>query len=613
MGLMTPDLPPGDPAAVGTLPFRERMKVLCRHWGEYGFGVPKVILGFYIVKMIAYVGLGILIVGLTTPALGGFAEFTSWWNEPIVYLKLMVWTILFEIIGLSASSGPMSFNMKPLFGGCLYWLRPKTIRLPPWPGKVPFTSGDSRSWFDVGLYLLIIVDLVYLLLSHGARHDLVPNAEAGLLPVWPILAYVGLICILGLRDKTVFLAARSEQYLLILLAFAVLTHFTDMIIAAKIIMVVIWVGAGFSKLGHHFSRTVSAMTANTPWVPSKALKRAMYKNFPEDMRPSKLTHLIAHVPGTVLEIGAPLILLFSTNRTLTLIAVIGILAFHAYIISTIPLAVPLEWNIFFMFSAVFLFWGHDAGAGFGVTDFSSPWVGVAVAAAVLIWPILGNIRPDWISFLVSYRQYSGNWATSTWAWKDQAAEDHIEDSIVKSGAQHSRQLNDYFGEDIGEIFSQKAVAFRAMHSSGPALYSVLEDYVDIDTYRIREGETVVSGLIGWNFGDGHLHDDQLVDAVKSRCSYAPGDLVVVYTESQPVVSSRIEYKVMDAALGVVETGHYRVVDSTEEQPWLPGGQIPRVVTWRMSGYEFPGAVNTSTGEAEEARETEQAGKAEPVA
>ncbi|OLT51022.1 hypothetical protein BJF89_07680 [Corynebacterium sp. CNJ-954] len=605
MGLLTPDLPPGDPAAVGTMPFRDRMKVMCHHWGEYGFGVPKVILMFYIVKMAAYVGLGILIVGLTTPDLGGFSNFAAWWNEPVVYLKLMVWTILFEIVGLSASSGPMSFNINPPFGGCLYWARPKTLRLPPWPGKVPFTSGDSRSWFDVALYLLIIANLVFLLVHPGERHDLVPNAEAGLLPSWALLTYLVMICVLGLRDKIVFLAARCDQYPLILLAFAVLTSFTDMILAAKIVIVVVWVGAGFSKLGHHFSPTVSAMTANTPWIPSKALKRAMYRKYPDDMRPSTLTHLIAHVPGTVLEIGAPLVLLFSTNRTVTLIALIGILAFHAYIISTIPLAVPLEWNIFFMFAAVFLFWGYDAGAGYGVTDFSSPWVGIVVAACVLIWPVLGNLRPDWISFLVSYRQYSGNWATSTWAWKDKAAEDKLEEDIVKSGEQHSRQINDYFGEDIGEVFTQKAVAFRAMHSSGRAIYSILDNYVDMDTYRIREGETVVSGLIGWNFGDGHLHDDQLVDAVQKRCNYAPGEMVVVYTESQPVNRNYIEYRVMDAAFGIVERGTYKVVDSTSEQPWLPNGQIPHTVTWRMPGYDFPGVRPAADVPAAE-QETETA-------
>jgi hypothetical protein len=594
MGFTTPDLPPCGAEAVVRLPFKERIRVLDKHWVDYGFGVPKVLTLFYVAKIAAYIGLGILLVGLTTPDLGGWGEFTSWWTEPIVYLKLMVWSILCEILGLSASSGPLSFNIKPLFGGVFYWLRPNSLRQPPWE-RIPFTRGDRRTVFDVALYVIILANLVYLLVAPGQRHDLVPDGKAGLLPSWAILSYLVLICVMGLRDKTVFLAARSEQYPLILLAFAVLTNYTDMILAAKITIVIVWCGAAFSKIGHHFSPTVAVMMSNTPWVPGTWIKRKLYKNFPNDLRPSGFTHFMAHGPGTILECAAPLVLLFSTNRTVTLLALLAVLSFHLFIISTIPLAVPLEWNLFFMFSAVFLFWGHDAGAGFAVTDFSNPWIALVVVASILIWPILGNLKPEWISFLVSYRQYAGNWAATCWAWKDAAAERKIDECIVKGGAQHSAQIVDAFGEDLGEMFTQKANAWRSLHTSGRAMHSIMPRFVDIDTYRIREGETVVSGIMGWNFGEGHLHDERLLASVQKRCDYAPGDLVVVYTESQPIQRNYVEYRVIDAALGVVERGTFIVTDASEACPWLADGPIPHTVTWQLPGYSFPGRASTSVG------------------
>ena len=43
------------------------------------------------------------------------------------------------------------------------------------------------------------------------------------------------------------------------------------------------------------------------------------------------------------------------TRTVTWLAVVGMVAFHLFIISTFPLAVPLEWNVLFMFATVFLF------------------------------------------------------------------------------------------------------------------------------------------------------------------------------------------------------------------------------------------------------------------
>ncbi|WGH90347.1 DUF3556 domain-containing protein [Auritidibacter ignavus] len=589
MGIRTPDLPPAGPVPLDQMPFRDRMKTLTQHWGEYGFGVPKYILLFYIVKMALYIALGVVIVGLTTPALGGFGAFTEWWTEPIVYLKLMIWTILFEITGLSSSSGPLAFKIRPPIGGILYYLRPGTLRVPPWPDKVPGTSGDHRTAWDVGVYIALLANLVFLLVHPGTRTEMVPDAQAGLLPAWAMLTYLGLLGLMGLRDKVVFLTSRAEQYPPILLAFAVLASFSDMIIAAKVVIVVVWVGAAISKFGRHFTPTVAAMMANTPWIPTRAAKRALYRDFPRDMRPSRFTTIMAHGLGTLVEGVAPLVLLFSTNRTLTLIALVAIIAFHVFIISTLPMAVPLEWNIFFIFAAYFLFWNYPAEAGYGVFDFSSPWVAAAVIGGMVIWPIIGNLRPDWISFLVSYRQYAGNWACTVWAFRDEDAENKLETHITKSNQMHSTQLKAAFGEELAGIFTEKGNAFRAMHSMGRACYSMLYRHTsNIDTYRLREGETICSPLIGWQFGDGHLHDERLISAVQKRCNYEPGDLVVVFTESEPIHRNRTEYRVIDAALGVVERGWYCTRDSSETQPWLPDGPIPHTVTWARPGYQAPG-------------------------
>ncbi|MBK5217052.1 MAG: DUF3556 domain-containing protein, partial [Propionibacteriales bacterium] len=53
-----------------------------------------------------------------------------------------------------------------------------------------------------------------------------------------------------------------------------------------------------------------------------------------------------------------------------------------------------------------------------------------------------------------------------------------------------------------------------------------------------------------------------------------------------------EYRVIDAALGVVERGTYVVKDATDEQPWLPNGPIPHQVTWTAPGYIAPGIHGT---------------------
>ena len=76
-------------------------------------------------------------------------------------------------------------------------------------------------------------------------------------------------------------------------------------------------------------------------------------------------------------------------------------------------------------------------------------------------------------------------------------------------------------------------------------------------------------LTGWNFGDGHCLDERLIEALQERCQYEPGDVVVAWTESQPAFSKKVQYRVIDAALGTVEKGWYHNDDAYNEQPWLP--------------------------------------------
>jgi len=71
--------------------------------------------------------------------------------------------------------------------------------------------------------------------------------------------------------------------------------FVDMIITLKLLIVVVWVGAGVSKFGRHFANVVPPMVSNSPSVPFKWVKRAHYRDYPRDLRPSELASLMAHV------------------------------------------------------------------------------------------------------------------------------------------------------------------------------------------------------------------------------------------------------------------------------------------------------------------------------
>ena len=57
---------------------------------------------------------------------------------------------------------------------------------------------------------------------------------------------------------------------------------------------------------------------------------------------------------------------------------------------------------------------------------------------------------------------------------------------------------------------------------------------------------VCNTLIGFNFGDGHLHDEDLIEAVQDEARFEPGELIVVWVESQPIHRRIQHYKVIDA-------------------------------------------------------------------
>jgi hypothetical protein len=588
MGYRTAELPPVDLDEFPKIPFLPRMKLLQLHWVEAGFGTPKQTTMFYVWKIFFYALFGLIVAGAFTAGLE-FNDIGSWWNEPILYQKLMIWTVLLEVIGLAATCGPMAFHFDPPIGQSLYWWQKDTIRIPPYPNHVPFTKGNRRTPWDTGLYKLIVFWLIMMLFLSGEQIPGLPEGSAGVMPRWPFVVYAGLIVLMGLRDKCVFLASRAEQYVPTMLAFAFLASWVDMVVAAKIFIVVVWIGAGISKLQHGFPATVSVMIQNTPWNGSRRLRMATVRDFPNDLRPSKFTHLVGHVGGTTAEIVVPLTLLFSPWPWLTWVAIVSIWMLHTFIISTIPLAVPLEWNVFFIFCAGFLFGNFSAGDGYGVFDVS-PFLIAGVLFVALFGIVLGAIWPQYVSFLIGMKQYAGNWASTTWAFRDKEKEDRLNERIVKASDNQIDQIEPIFGKEISEVFIQKAMAFRMMHPMGRMHITLqMRHNDDIDTRVLREGEFLGNVLLGWNFGDGHCNDERLVEAVQQRCHYEPGDLRVVFTESQPMFSKKVQYRVIDAALGVVEKGWYHNDDAANAQPWLPDGLIPHVITWTREGYTPAGA------------------------
>ncbi|MDZ7884912.1 MAG: DUF3556 domain-containing protein [Mycobacterium sp.] len=541
----------------------ERIVPMARHWAEVGFGTPVVLHLFYVAKILAYIVVAWVLVLATTDGLGGFTEFSSWYNEPILYQKVVFYTMLFEVVGLGCGFGPLNNRFFPPLGSILYWLRPRTIRLPPWPNRIPLTKGDARGPVDVLLYGALLVMLVVALFSQGTGPIPELGTEVGVLPVWQTAAILVLLALAGLRDKVIFLAARGEVYGSLAVCF--LFTGADIIIAAKLVCLVIWMGAATSKLNKHFPFVISTMMSNNPVFRSPAIKRKFFEHFPDDLRPGRASRFIGHF-STAIEGLVPLVLFFSHGGWATVIAAFVMLVFHFGILSSIPMGVPLEWNVFMMFSVLALFVGHS---GIGLGDLSSPWP-VVLLAVVAGTVVLGNLFPRKVSFLPGMRYYAGNWDTSLWCIKP-SADAKIAAGIVAIASMPAAQLEKFYGsKEAAQIPMYMGYAFRSFNTHGRALFTLAHRAMagyNEDDYTLTDGERIVSTAIGWNFGDGHMSNEQLVAALQQRCHFEPGEVRIVMLDAQPIHRQTQQYRLVDAATGEFERGYVKVADMVVRQPW----------------------------------------------
>ena len=178
MGFTQPDLPEVDPATFMRQPLMHRMQVLALHWVERGFGTPRMVHVIYIAKLLTFYILGGVVIATATSRLPAFWHVAQWWNQPIVYEKAVLWTVLLEILGVAGSWGPLAGKFKPMTGGILFWARTGTIRLRPWK-RVPFTAGDRRTPADVALYLALIVSVIVPLVMPGVPSGSLSAAVPG--------------------------------------------------------------------------------------------------------------------------------------------------------------------------------------------------------------------------------------------------------------------------------------------------------------------------------------------------------------------------------------------------------------------------------------------------
>ena len=136
----------------------ERAYQICLAWVDQGCGVP---FGIYLAYILKIAAVAVVLVVCPEPRLGSPAAVAQWWLHPGAESHPV--GVLFEVLGLGCSSGPLTGHFHPI-----WWVH---LLSAPWHQCLPASArhahsrGSDRTWLDIGLYAFIIGALGYTL-SH---------------------------------------------------------------------------------------------------------------------------------------------------------------------------------------------------------------------------------------------------------------------------------------------------------------------------------------------------------------------------------------------------------------------------------------------------------------
>jgi hypothetical protein len=546
------DQPPYDPQRLLSAPFPERVRMVCRTWAAQVAPTPMIVMAMYWAKYLIFFIGGWAFFQSFSAGYPGFSSPGGWAFTLTAFQKAVLWAIFYELTGLGCGSGPMNARFNPPFGGFLHFLRPGTTKLALFP-NAPLIGGIRRSWLDVALYA---ANQLFLL-----RALIAPEITPALL--WPSFV---LIPLMGVVDKTLFLAARAEHYWVALVCLTVAAADALWISACKLVWGGIWFWAATSKVNNHFPSVIQVMMNNGPFFP-KWLKRRLFASYPDDLRPSQLAALMSRM-GTATEYALPAVLLTAQNEWVIIGMLCVMVSFHGYIAINNPSGMPIEWNILMIYGGIFLFGFHPEARPLAVLQL--PGLAAFLFFCLFVVPCYGNFFPARVSFLLAMRYYAGNWAYNIWLVRKGSAAKFKK--LTKAAGTMREQLEKMLPDETTvDVALTLSMAHRFMHLEGRPLLEALPRAVDdIENYEWFEGEVLGGMILGWNFGDGHLNDERLLRAIQPQCGFEPGEVRVVSVEGQPLFGPTMHWRIVDAATGLVDEGKTEIASMRGLQPWPTG-------------------------------------------
>ena len=304
--------------------------------------------------------------------------------------RFMLYNTLHSILGFGATSSFLGQRFKLAVGGTgLHFLWPGTICSPLFPSLVSKLCPvpGRRSLLAVLCFVAYAGSLLYELQMEEPK-------------AWRPVA---LLALCSVFDYNIFSASRGEHYGY----FLVCMMFPDWLHGWQCVQLALWSWAGVGKIGPWFQPVIPFITKDSAYtwlLPKQTMCKLLVKDYPNDLNPSQLATILAYA-GATLEVLFPLCCSTSVYF-LRHLGAFGMVCYHCFIGVCMPFASVFEWNYTCMILSYFLFIQHEFAFP------SSPALQAFLVLVLVVIPIVGQLNPCLVPFLLAYRPYMGNWRFS---------------------------------------------------------------------------------------------------------------------------------------------------------------------------------------------------------
>lgn len=444
--------------------------------------------------------------------------------------KFLIYQILHGLLGLGATSSLLGFRFKWHLGGTgIHFLMPGSLcspLLPKLAQKLSFGLGASvpgqRSFVAVLSFAVYIALLLRALLAKEL-------GVSELLPIYLVLV----LC--TIFDFTIYLASRGEHYVYMLVCLV----FPDWRSGMQCVQLALWCWAGISKMGPWFQYVLPFITKDSAvanLLPREFLAKILLADYPRDVNPSRFTTVLAWT-GAFLEVIFPAFC--SCSAPLRYFGGYGMIWYHTFIGLCMPFASVFEWNFFCMILAYYLF---------VMNQFSLPsslFLQVFLTLVLVVVPVVGQLYPKLVPFLLAYRPYAGNWRFQWYILHKTALPKH----------QKLKTMEDPFtGNNLGWMYktlfgkwgeaSKSAIERWDWFLTASIIYvpayrplvSILEKLCeenkwDIDDVLFAHSEGYQNQVFGWSLGTGWIATRECTrEAFNTICKFEKAEMYFVQFE-----------------------------------------------------------------------------------